>query len=100
MLTAWLSLMLANREAYEKLVREIRGAFSSAEDITWNSVKDLPYLGACISETFRICPPVPANLCRVTPSEGAMVDGRWVPGGVSHHAVQPARGCSPPDACC
>lgn len=75
--------MLQNRGVYDNLVKEIRGTFSSAEDITWNSIKDLPYLGACINETFRMCPPVPTNLCRVVPAGGATVGGNWVPGGVS-----------------
>lgn len=84
MLTAWTSLMLENPTAYRKLVDEIRGAFKSAADITWAKVKDLEYLGAVSSETFRVCAPVPTNLCRVVPPEGASIDGRWVPGGVSY----------------
>jgi cytochrome P450 len=83
MLTAWASLMVNNKAAYDKLVSEIRGAFKSESEISWNSVKDLPYLGACIAETFRVCPPVPTNLCRTVPPEGGMIDGNFIPGGVS-----------------
>ncbi len=75
--------MLENPAAYRKLVGEIRGAFKSSADITWAKVKDLEYLGAVSSETFRVCAPVPTNLCRVVPPEGASIDGKWVPGGVS-----------------
>lgn len=79
-LSAWLYLVLTNESTYRKLVTEIRGAFTSHSDITWNAVKDLPYLGACISETLRIVPPAPGNFCRITPPEGGMIDGNWVAG--------------------
>lgn len=82
-LTAWLYLVLTNQSAYVKLVTEIRGAFASHEDITWGGANDLPYLEACIGESLRMVPPVPGNLPRVVPPQGAMVEGKWVPGEVS-----------------
>ncbi len=84
MLTAWVSLMLEHLSGAEEAGRrDTHGAFQSHADITWTGVKDLEYLGAVINETFRICAPVPTNLCRVVPPEGASIDGSWVPGGVS-----------------
>jgi cytochrome P450 len=77
-------LMLTNEGAYKKLAAEIRGAFKSRKDIAWNGAKDLPYLEACISEAMRMIPPVPGNLNRVVPSEGALIDGQWVAGEVSN----------------
>ncbi|KAK0621459.1 cytochrome P450, partial [Bombardia bombarda] len=82
-LTAWVNLMLRNPGSYQKLVKEIRGAIKSADNITWATVKDLLYLGAVISETFRSCAPVPTNLCRTVPVGGAFIDGNWVPGGTT-----------------
>jgi cytochrome P450 len=81
-LSGWMYLMLTNEMAYRKLVTEIRDEFKSEKDITWNRVKDLPYLGACISEAMRMIPPVPGNLNRVVPPEGAFIDGKWVMGEV------------------
>jgi len=75
-------LILTNQSAYNKLVAEIRGTFESHEDITYNVAKDLPYLGACISEAMRMIPPVPGNLNRVVPPEGAFIEGKWVAGEV------------------
>ncbi|OIW33645.1 cytochrome P450 [Coniochaeta ligniaria NRRL 30616] len=79
-LSAWMYLMLTNEKAYNKLVAEIRGAFKSHKDITWNGANDLPYLEACIYEAMRMFPPVPGNLNRVVPSEGALIDGKWIAG--------------------
>ncbi len=76
--------MLTNENAYQRLVTEIRGAFKSHKDISWNGAKDLPYLEACINEALRMFPPVPGNLNRVVPSEGALIDGKWVAGEVSN----------------
>lgn len=82
-LTSWANLMLRNREAYHRLVKEVRGAFRSPSDISFHTVKDLPYLGAVINETFRVCAPVPTNLPRSVPPGGANIDGNWVPGGTT-----------------
>lgn len=75
-------LILTNERTYKKLVTEIRGSFTSHKEITWNAVKGLPYLGACISEALRMVPPAPGNFCRITPPEGGMIDGNWVAGNV------------------
>ncbi|CCC10527.1 unnamed protein product [Sordaria macrospora k-hell] len=83
MLAAWTNLMLRNRDKYKKLVDEVRGTFKSASDISWATVKDLPYLNAVNQEVLRICAPVPTNLCRVVPPGGAVIDGHPVPGGTT-----------------
>lgn len=76
-------LILTSKSTYNKLVAEIRESFKSHEDITWNNVKDLPYLGACISEALRMLPPAPGNFCRTVPSGGGSIDGNWIPADVS-----------------
>lgn len=83
-MTALMYLILTNERAYKRLVGEIRGAFKSHRDITWNGVKDLEYLGASINEALRMVPPAPGNFPRVVPSEGAPILGAWVPGNVSY----------------
>jgi cytochrome P450 len=39
-----------------------------------------PYLSAVIHESLRLWPPVPGGLQRLTPPEGAVIAGRYVPG--------------------
>ena len=37
------------------------------------------YLSACITETMRVCPPVPGIPWRETESEGIVINGNYVP---------------------
>lgn len=55
--TAALSLLLANPEAYRKLRAEVKGAFNSKNDITMSAVNNLSYMLACLDETMRMLPP-------------------------------------------
>ncbi|KAF2194471.1 hypothetical protein K469DRAFT_531149, partial [Zopfia rhizophila CBS 207.26] len=36
-----------------------------------------------INETLRLYPPVPSCLQHLTPPEGTMIAGRWVPGNMN-----------------
>ena len=65
------------------LTHEIRTKFDSDEDITVTSTQDLPYLKAVINEGLRMHHPTPVNMPRNVLSEGQIVDGHWIPGGVS-----------------
>lgn len=76
-------LLLRYPNTLGELVDEIRKSFESEAGITLHSTMDLPYLAAVINETLRIHHPTPINLPRVVPPEGQMIDGHWVPGGVS-----------------
>lgn len=64
-------------------MKEIRGSFSSEEDISLITVSQLKYLPAVLEEALRMFPPVPVSLPRVVPGRGEDIDGRFVPGGVS-----------------
>ena len=75
--------LLKNPAAFQKAVDEIRGAFTSEQDIEPETVKRLPYLAAIVSEGLRMYPPFPEGLPRLTPRQGAVICGQWVPGGVS-----------------
>lgn len=74
--------LLKNPDYMAKLKKEVRSSFTSTEDMTFASQTKLPYLQACIEEALRIYPPVPADLPRVTPPEGAIINGEVIPGNV------------------
>jgi cytochrome P450 len=75
--------LLKNPDYMTKLKEEVRSSFTSTEDMTFASQTRLPYLQACIEETLRIYPPVPAELPRVTPPEGVIINGEMIPGNIS-----------------
>lgn len=80
--TFWL---LRTPEALEKVTREVRSALESEADITFQNVSTkLPYMLACINEAFRLYPPVPGGLQRVTlPSTPTQISGYEIPPNVS-----------------
>ncbi|EXJ58261.1 hypothetical protein A1O7_05686 [Cladophialophora yegresii CBS 114405] len=86
--------LLINPECYEKLNREIdesiaTGLISDASGIiTWTDAQKLPYLHACIQETFRIHPAIAMILERLVPPQGMEIAGEFIPGGT-------VVGCSP-----
>ncbi|KAH8425061.1 uncharacterized protein LDX57_002810 [Aspergillus melleus] len=47
------------------------------------TVKNLPFLRACLDEALRILPPTSAGLPRRTPPEGAQIMDEWIPGDTS-----------------
>jgi cytochrome P450 len=63
------------------LIKEIRDSFQSYEEITPDALVSLEYLNAFINETLRVHLVVPNGMPRISP--GAMVDGVYVPKGVS-----------------
>jgi cytochrome P450 len=75
--------LLNTPHAYQKLRAEIRERYNSVDEIDARSAASLPYLTACIEETFRIYPPIPIAMPRVTPAGGCTIAGEFVPGGVS-----------------
>ncbi|KAE8354975.1 cytochrome P450 [Aspergillus coremiiformis] len=80
-LTAATYYLTHNPRCYERLVTEIRETFSTQEDITLVALNELKYLSAVIKETLRIHPAVAIGLHRLTPKQGKVIDGKWVPGG-------------------
>ncbi|KXJ85092.1 cytochrome P450 [Microdochium bolleyi] len=71
--------LLKNPDKYDILVREIRGAFASEDEITLASVNHLEYLLAVFNESFRIYPPVPTGLARIVPEGGETIEGYYMP---------------------
>lgn len=77
-----LVLLLTNPETHRLLIKEIRESFSNYDDIVQGpTLMSLPYLHACIEETLRMLPSNNTGLPRISP--GAMVDGQYIPKGVS-----------------
>lgn len=76
-------MLLKDPPRMARLVKEIRSAFSTLDELTLNELPKLPYLNACIEEGLRIYPPVPVLLPRNVPREGAMIGGKWVSGGTT-----------------
>jgi cytochrome P450 len=66
---------------YEKVIAEVRSAYKSDSEILMNTtITKLPYLVACFQEAFRLYPPVPSCLQRVTPENGiTRVSGYEIP---------------------
>ena len=67
----------------ERLVSEIRTAFTSDQDIAFSKAENLQYLNAVIEESLRIYPPLVVGLPRIVPEGGASVAGHYVPENVS-----------------
>lgn len=83
--------IMTNPDVLKKLIAEVRNMFKSQDDINFISVNELTYLGACISESLRMYPPVGNGLPRIVPAGGATVCGQHIAGGttvsVHHYAV-------------
>ncbi|KAI1060195.1 hypothetical protein LB506_011282 [Fusarium annulatum] len=71
--------LLTNRDKYETLKQEIRTRYSTVDSINIHNVNELPYLVATFKETFRMYPPVPVGLPRISPEGGETVAGYFIP---------------------
>ncbi|KAI1803849.1 cytochrome P450 [Daldinia bambusicola] len=69
--------------AMSRLTSEIRTAFEKYADINYSSTASLPYLRAVLLEAMRVYPPVPMATPREVPEGGDVVDGVFLPGGVT-----------------
>jgi cytochrome P450 len=75
--------LLNNPEAYKKVREEVRGRYKSRDEIDAKSTAQLTYMTACIEETWRVYPPIPIAMPRITPKGGCNIANEFVPGGVS-----------------
>jgi hypothetical protein len=80
--------LLKNPRALERLYEELdskgrEGYFSDNENgvVTWAESQGLPYLDACIKESFRLHPAPGLPIERIVPAQGAEIAGRFVLGG-------------------
>ena len=82
-------LLLENRDKLEKVTKEVRTSYSSSDDINLINVSRLKYLIAVLDESMRVYPPVPVQSARVVPKGGSVVNGKFVPEGVSAYNLLP-----------
>jgi cytochrome P450 len=76
-----LYFLACNPTAYQRLQKEVDEAAVEGEEAFNNDTSpSLPYLEAVITETLRLKPNVPSGQPRVTPTEGLVIDGTWIPG--------------------
>ncbi|ROT36462.1 averantin oxidoreductase [Sodiomyces alkalinus F11] len=75
--------LLRNRRVLDKLTAEIRSSFAKDEDLNFEDLSKLPYLGAVIDEGLRIFPSAPIGFVRTVPAGGDTVDGEFIPGGTT-----------------
>ncbi|KAI9790607.1 MAG: hypothetical protein M1816_004939 [Peltula sp. TS41687] len=72
-----------NKRVYDKLVREIRTTFDSAEEIVSGAkLSSCHYLRACLDEAMRLTPAAPNDLPRTVLPGGQMIDGDFYPEGI------------------
>lgn len=79
--------LLREPAAYAALVAEVRGAFSAYDEINSETTAGLRYLQACALESLRLHQDTVDGLPRVSP--GAVVDGEYIPKGVSYAHITP-----------
>lgn len=80
--------LLKNPLTYKKVNEELDDAAKSGlipesrtDIVPWAAAQKLPYLDACIKETFRTHAAVAFNLERIVPPQGAVISGKFIPGG-------------------
>lgn len=79
--------LLKHPQAYARVAAEVRSAYTVESDIVMNTTAQrLPYMSACFLEAFRLYPPVPSGLQRVTPPHTTTrVSGYDIPPNVRGH---------------
>jgi hypothetical protein len=103
-LTGLVNNLVQNPQSLSTLEAEIR-RFSSPSELTLSALKQLPYLNAVLKEALRMCNPKWVGECyvsfweltncssighmRITPPDGGIVAGHFVPGNVSSSAILP-----------
>jgi cytochrome P450 len=80
--------LLKNPRCMEKLMEELdskdrEGYFHDKEKgvVTWSESQGLPYLDACIKESFRLHPAPGLPIERIVPPQGADIAGHFIKGG-------------------
>ncbi|KAI1335065.1 cytochrome P450 [Xylariaceae sp. FL0016] len=51
--------LLLHPDKHARIVSEVRGAFRSRQEITFDALVDMRYLSACVREGLRVYPPIP-----------------------------------------
>lgn len=76
--------LLCNPRALDRLRKELDESLQGDDPVaSYDQVKNLPYLRACLDESLRLLPPVSFGLNRKTGPAGITIDGQWIPGGTT-----------------
>ncbi|KAF2083320.1 cytochrome P450 monooxygenase [Saccharata proteae CBS 121410] len=76
--------LLKHPHCMQRLRQELDAAIDSADLVaSYDTVKHLPYLRACLDESLRLFPPTAHALPRQTPPEGASILDDYIPAGTS-----------------
>ncbi|KAK5628281.1 hypothetical protein RRF57_003996 [Xylaria bambusicola] len=75
--------LLMHRRTLEKLLKELLEAQVSQPYPTWEEVRELPYLDACVQEGARMHPPFALPLERRVPAGGMDILGHYLPEGTA-----------------
>ncbi|KAH6612179.1 cytochrome P450, partial [Boeremia exigua] len=81
MLSGFMFNILSNPDKLEKVVKEVRRSFTSAEELTSINIQKLKYLAACCDESMRLYPSTPIGPPRIVLGNGGEVCGQFVPKG-------------------
>ena len=84
MRTVWYNLLAhpsTVRRLYDELVESEQNHGLSRPFPTWNEVRDLPYLDACINEAVRLHPPFCLPFERIVPQGGVTICGKYLASG-------------------
>lgn len=92
-LSTILYFLTRHPQQLHRLQDEVRAAFDDESHMTDSVLQSLPYLCAVIEEGLRMFPPTAFGLPRISPSQGATVDGHFVPAGVSIQSRGPEFAC-------
>ncbi|EHA21529.1 hypothetical protein ASPNIDRAFT_193975 [Aspergillus niger ATCC 1015] len=86
-LTSIIWYLAGNPHIVRRLRAELADAILPQTDpsalISYDLVKNLPYLRACIDEGLRLRPSIRGGLPRVVPKGGMMVSGEWLDEGIT-----------------
>ncbi|KAK2011851.1 cytochrome P450 [Colletotrichum eremochloae] len=83
-LTNIMELLIKHPDKLATLRQELSNVLHEDDIVApYDSVKDLPYLKACLDEGLRLSPPTSSGLPRRTPPEGACIMGEWIAGDTS-----------------
>lgn len=82
-LVSTIFLLYSTPRALEKLRAELDEAFPGDTLPTYEAASKLPYLRACIEESFRLRPASSMGLPRIVPDGGRVIAGRFIQGGVT-----------------
>jgi hypothetical protein len=93
-LSAIFRLLVTNLDKLDRAYEEIRAADKAGKlssIVKYDEARThLPFTTACIKESMRLAPPASFLFARVTPKEGSIIDGVFIPGGTevtTHHYI-------------